>query len=266
MVRRIRRGLRRTYRGRRSRAGARRVARSRAVGARRYARSYRSRAFARMSNPLAFNRFRTKLTYYDTQALDPASNALTTINGSIWQYRANSVFDPDYTGVGHQPMYFDNLAAIYQNYRVLGCKITVTVVDIRQGGVVPEDANNQYYHVLAETLRLAIIRDENFEIPNDMRNLIETRGSNIKWRWVSPSMNGRLASLSHYCSPSKQMSLPRNDNTLSATVTANPERQAVFTIAIASADGLANPPYVTVAIKLEYDVEFFNRQLTLNQN
>lgn len=40
-------------------------------------------------------------------------------------YRANSIFDPDYTGAGHQPMWRDNYAAIYNTYVVLGSKITV---------------------------------------------------------------------------------------------------------------------------------------------
>jgi len=266
MPRRIRRRLGRTYRGRRARTTARRAARRRTVSGFRYARSYRTRAFARISNPLAFNKFRTKLTYYDTVALDPASNALTSLNGAIWQFRANSCFDPDYTGIGHQPMYFDNLAAVYQRYRVIGCKITVTVVDIRPGGVIADDTNNNEIQIRSETLRLAIIRDEGFSFPNDMRNLIETRGSNIKWRFIAPSMTGKLQSLSHYMMPSKQLSVGRNDADISALVTANPARDAVFTIAIASADGAANPPYVTCAIKLDYDVEFYDRQQTLNQN
>jgi len=37
-------------------------------------------------------------------------------------FKANSLFDPDLTGVGHQPTYFDQLAAIYSQYCVLGCK------------------------------------------------------------------------------------------------------------------------------------------------
>ncbi len=31
----------------------------------------------------------------------------------------NSIFDPDRTGVGHQPMYYDQMSALYNRYRVL---------------------------------------------------------------------------------------------------------------------------------------------------
>lgn len=40
-------------------------------------------------------------------------------------FRGNSLYDPDYTGGGHQPMYFDEYSAIYNKYRVLGCSIRI---------------------------------------------------------------------------------------------------------------------------------------------
>jgi len=39
-------------------------------------------------------------------------------------YRLNSIFDPYYATGGHQPMGHDQWANLYQNYRVLGAKIT----------------------------------------------------------------------------------------------------------------------------------------------
>lgn len=41
-------------------------------------------------------------------------------------FRLNSVFDPNLTGVGHQPMGFDQYSALYERYRVKGCRVTVT--------------------------------------------------------------------------------------------------------------------------------------------
>lgn len=38
-------------------------------------------------------------------------------------FRLNSLFDPDYSGVGHQPRGFDELTYIYQQYMVTGCKV-----------------------------------------------------------------------------------------------------------------------------------------------
>lgn len=55
---------------------------------------------------------------------------LTSTLGVVQTYRfsANGMFDPDFTGIGHQPMYFDDLSAIYDHYTVIGSKIVVKVV------------------------------------------------------------------------------------------------------------------------------------------
>lgn len=41
-------------------------------------------------------------------------------------FRANSLYDPDFTGVGTQPLLRDQWANIYQNYIVVGSKIVAT--------------------------------------------------------------------------------------------------------------------------------------------
>ena len=49
-------------------------------------------------------------------------------NGIAKQYmRMNSLFDPDQTGTGHQPYYFDQFAALYNRYTVLGSKANCRV-------------------------------------------------------------------------------------------------------------------------------------------
>lgn len=48
----------------------------------------------------------------------------TTIGTYV--FRANSCFDPDYTGAGHQPMGFDEWSALYNSYTVLGSKINAS--------------------------------------------------------------------------------------------------------------------------------------------
>lgn len=44
-----------------------------------------------------------------------------------WQFRCNSMYDPDESGVGHQPMFRDEMAAQYSYYTVLRSKIDVTI-------------------------------------------------------------------------------------------------------------------------------------------
>lgn len=46
----------------------------------------------------------------------------------FYQFSCNGLYDPNITGTGHQPMYFDNLMAVYDHYTVIGSKVTATVV------------------------------------------------------------------------------------------------------------------------------------------
>lgn len=54
------------------------------------------------------------------------SASLTSTAGSVatLRYSCNGLFDPNISGVGHQPLYFDNLMAIYNHYTVIGSKLT----------------------------------------------------------------------------------------------------------------------------------------------
>jgi hypothetical protein len=47
----------------------------------------------------------------------------------------SSAFDPDFTGAGHQPRYFDQLSAIYSAYRVLWVDYEITVACVADIGV-----------------------------------------------------------------------------------------------------------------------------------
>lgn len=57
-------------------------------------------------------RFITKMKYADLVATD--------VNGQFY-FNLNSVFDPNRTGVGHQPYGHDTLATLYNRYRVISC-------------------------------------------------------------------------------------------------------------------------------------------------
>lgn len=61
-----------------------------------------------------------KLHYYDH--FDFASGIA---DFAVRTFRLNSIFDPDYTGVGGNPSGYLEYAALYNKYRVMGCKILI---------------------------------------------------------------------------------------------------------------------------------------------
>ncbi len=97
-----------------------------------------------------------KLRYVDTITIATAGAG---VNSHV--FRANSIFDPDLTSVGHQPLLHDEYAALYERYRVVSSTIKVTPVTSSLTSQVPafwgvfgdEDATLTY------SLATAIIED-----------------------------------------------------------------------------------------------------------
>lgn len=64
-------------------------------------------------------RFITKMKYADTFQL-------STVGGGVYRFNLNSIFDPNRTGVGHQPYARDQLATLYNRYRVYKVNYAIT--------------------------------------------------------------------------------------------------------------------------------------------
>lgn len=58
------------------------------------------------------------------------TSSSTTGNLWDWQFRLNSLFDPDFTGGGAQPTTFDQWMALYDRYRVVACSCDVQVTSL----------------------------------------------------------------------------------------------------------------------------------------
>lgn len=74
---------------------------------------------------------RAHLRYADT--ID-----LTSTVGSMaaYRFRATSLFDPDQSGTGHQPMGFDQWAQLYNHYVVVGAKISIKSLSGQSGSSI----------------------------------------------------------------------------------------------------------------------------------
>ncbi len=81
------------------------------------------------------SRRRTVFRYTDDRALAEAAAGA----GVAHAYRLNSLYDPDYTGLGNQPMYFDQLVTSsgpYTKYRVFNTRVKVGFINYSSNPVV----------------------------------------------------------------------------------------------------------------------------------
>lgn len=94
----------------------------------------------------------------------------------IHVFAMNSLFDPDVTFTGHQPMYFDQISALYEKYTVYKMDIQVMAIPLTSApwmlGILPSQANNvstltsdefkeqkgAYYKVIAGNTNKTIIK------------------------------------------------------------------------------------------------------------
>lgn len=71
------------------------------------------------------DRFFVKLKYSEQFGM-----TYTPATAASYQFRVNSIFDPNYTGTGHQPLGHDQWQNIYNRYRVYGCKYRIYFTNI----------------------------------------------------------------------------------------------------------------------------------------
>lgn len=69
------------------------------------------------------SRYITKMKYCDNFTMPTALSGLNT-----YRFNLNSIFDPNRTGVGHQPYGHDTLQTMYNRYRVISCSYVISVV------------------------------------------------------------------------------------------------------------------------------------------
>lgn len=210
--------------------------------------SYRS-VIPRIRNPdFGFpDKLVTKLRYVDVITLSSTSSISSHV------FRMNSCFDPDLSGTGHQPMYFDQFcggigSAPYSRYRVLNSNITVTYTPL----ALAQPGTTNYGPV---TVGLAAT-NSNGLFADTLHELCEA--SNTQWS-VLQIKNGanNVKQLSTTYIPSRDLGMNDGDDTLGALYNANPTE--VFHCIPWIIDSNSGSSTVRVYVEIIYNVEFFDR-------
>jgi len=184
---------------------------------------------------------RVRMEYADGLALSGGGIAGLNVN----VYRANSLFDPDFTGGGGQPLGRDQWAAFYRRYRVLACHVEWTPMADTSGvvftcGITPLNtsgslSSSQAYEAAAYTKRKAIGN---------------TNATGVK-------------KITFYSTTDKQRGMPYNgtrmNGELSALMGGNPI-DAWYVHVWAKTDDGSLTWTVAGTVKLTYDVELYDRE------
>lgn len=159
-----------------------------------------------------------------TPSIDPGAH-------HIW--RANDLFDPNYSGAGHQPRGFDQLMGMFDHFNVIGSKISVKFI------------NND--SLVQGVLCSIVLRDSSTPIPNTT-TLREYPG--IASTVLGHSVSGRnMGTLSKGFSAKKFFGKSLAADEQQGSSTASPLEQAYFFIGCTSqASGTVNSVecYVTI--------------------
>lgn len=146
---------------------------------------YRRRYRYRKSNARRLVRFGGNNTVMPQRALTKLRymeviDATPSVALYAYQFKINDLYDPNYTGAGHQPRGFDQLAYFYNMYRVHACKVTVRA-QISTANI--EFYAGIYLHTTTTTVGdltdVSELKNSFYKVGNNEKPVIVSRYANI---------------------------------------------------------------------------------------
>ncbi len=165
------------------------------------------------------------LRYSANISLDP-----TSVLAKRHAFRCNSIFDPDATGVGHQPYGHDQYQAIYKNYRVLSSTCTVT------------NASAGSNNIMGVTLRSTQSENADPELAREIKG--------TRYTCLASTQNPHKVQQTF-----RLRDFPDHDG-YGAEFGSNPTEAAYFHV-WAAPNGAADPSELALAVDIVYIVEMF---------
>lgn len=182
-------------------------------------------------------RMKRTFNYCDKRSLDGGAGGTVS---SLF-FSANSLYDPDRSGVGHQPMGFDQLMPLYDHFVVTKARINV------MAAVASEAVGRAANQVLAIN-----IRDTNTTTTNIAESIEAGRAV---WTLMTQGTGARGAvSLSHEVDVRKFLGRQSllSDPQMKGSIIGNPTEEVFFEISVANLDG-DDPPLVDMLVTIQYE-------------
>ena len=196
------------------------------------------------------DKMKVRLRYSQIIRLNP------TILADQHLFRCISVHDPDFTGTGHQPMYYDQWQAVYTKYTVMGAKCTMSWLP---GVSTNNNSTPGIWGIYTST------NTQGVDVFTDTTGILESNNStNMR---ICGNLNTGLTN------PSKQAKVvskfstrnffgtrdPNDGNAYSAETNTNPNQEAYFCCYLADI-GNNDPGVQSVYVEIDYIVEFRDRR------
>jgi len=217
-------------------------------------RSYRSRAVVRRPRPQRYLAFKGKNLRHtgfpdqlEVRHKYAAAYTLSSASGIFVSnlFSANGMFDPFITGTGTQPLYFDQLSAIYDHYTVTASKCTITAV-----GAGSTSGPGVY---------VAILQDD--DTNTNYTNITDAIQDDVTSWGLTGGVNNAPLKLVKYFNASKAYGIKDvpGDSTMSGTGSSNPSEQHYFRIC-AQELAFTNTVLVNYTIEIEYTAMWRERK------
>lgn len=189
---------------------------------------------------------RTQLRYADVFIL-------TSTVGSVAEHamRMNSLYDPDFTGTGHQPYFYDQLASVYSRYSVvkstMKCKFSLV-------------ANSTGTAQPSGPCMIGVKTDDDATSAGTVYTALEAGAT--KSDILNNALGGNnVKTLSIDYIPTRDLGISHTNDSLVSLTNTNPTRPWYGTFFVAES-GLASPTAVVVKLEMIFDV-IFTQQVTV---
>lgn len=174
-------------------------------------------------------KFHTK--YVEFLSVDAAASVVGN-----YVFSMNGLYDPNYTGTGHQPLGYDQVMPLYDHYTVIGSRARVTF----------NNSSTSTPQVVCIALR------DNTTTIGNMDQIIEN--GMCRWTNVGSAGSGQeCKTLTLNCSPSKFFGTNvMVGDKYKGSVSSNPTDQVYLHISTIGSNQAVNPNPVYFTIEIEY--------------
>ncbi len=182
------------------------------------------------------NKKRVQHRYVETVTIDPAATGILAKN----TWGANTMYDINITGAGHQPLLFDDMMTYYQAATVIGAKITAWFQP-----TATTTATVPY------AVGIWLDQDGTQAFPTTFEHLREMGPTKMKTITFGTGRNAAVVTNTFSTKKSKSVTNSLDEPALANTSSANPTNKAQFHVFCGPIDGSTDMGPVQVTVQID---------------